>query len=98
MRTTLWQEPLTLNEDVVRKAPGSARAWSNLGMDRYLAGDRDGAIAALEKAIELSGGRDMKDAGRAGLGAWIGTVLGAAAKLSIVFLMVGFFILRQFFE
>lgn len=60
MRTTLWQDPLTLNEDTVRKAPGSARAWSNLGMHRYLGGDRSGAIEALEKAIELSGGREKK--------------------------------------
>jgi hypothetical protein len=60
MRTTLWQEPLTLNEDALRKAPGSARAWGNVGMHRYLGGDRDGAIAALEKAIELSGGREKK--------------------------------------
>lgn len=60
MRTTTWQEPLTLNEDAVRKAPGSSRAWSNLGMHRYLGGDRDGAIAALEKAINLSGGRERK--------------------------------------
>lgn len=47
---------------------------------------------------ELSGGRPMGEAGRAGLGAWIGTVVGAAAKLAIAFLMVGLFILRQFFE
>jgi hypothetical protein len=60
MRTALWQDPLTLNADAVRKAPGSSRAWSNLGMHRYLEGDRDGAIAALEKAIEISGGRERK--------------------------------------
>lgn len=47
---------------------------------------------------ELSGGRSMSDAGKAGVGAWIGTVVGAAAKLAIVFTMVGFFIIRQFFE
>ncbi len=47
---------------------------------------------------ELSGGRSMSDAGKAGMGAWIGTVVGAAAKLAIVFTMVGFFIIRQFFE
>jgi uncharacterized protein YqgC (DUF456 family) len=47
---------------------------------------------------ELSGGRPMGEAGRAGFGAWVGTVVGAAAKLAIAFLMVGLFILRQFFE
>ena len=35
-------------------------------------------------------------AGRAGLGAWIGTALGAAAKLAIAFIMVGLFVIRQF--
>jgi tetratricopeptide (TPR) repeat protein len=59
-RTELWEEPLLLNEDAVKKAPNSSRAWSNLGMYRYLGGDQAGAIAALEKAIELSGGREMK--------------------------------------
>lgn len=59
-RTRLWQEPLVLNEDAVAKAPNSSRAWSNLGMERYLVGDQAGAIAALEKAIELSGGREEK--------------------------------------
>lgn len=47
---------------------------------------------------ELSGGRTVSDAGRAGVGAWIGTVVGAAAKLAIAFTMIGFFILRQFFN
>jgi tetratricopeptide (TPR) repeat protein len=59
-RTRLWQEPLALNEDAVAKAPNSSRAWSNLGMQRYLDGDQAGAIAALEKAIELSGGSEKK--------------------------------------
>jgi hypothetical protein len=59
-RTTLWREPLLLNEDAVKKAPGSGRAWSNLGMQRYLSGDQAGAIAALEKAIELSDGKEKK--------------------------------------
>ena len=59
-RTKLWQEPLVLNEDAVKKAPNSSRAWSNLGMHRYLSGDQAGAIVALEKAIELSGGKEGK--------------------------------------
>jgi Tfp pilus assembly protein PilF len=59
-RTRLWHEPLTLNADAVRKAPNSARAWGNLGMHRYLAGDQAGAIAALERAIELSDGKERK--------------------------------------
>ena len=59
-RTKLWQDPLTLNTDAVEKAPNSSRAWSNLGMYRYLNGDQAGAMAALEKAIELSGGKERR--------------------------------------
>ena len=59
-RTKTWQDPLTLNADAVAKAPHSSRAWSNLGMYRYLNGDRAGAMAALEKAIELSGGKERR--------------------------------------
>ncbi len=63
------------------------------GLAGILLGPFVGAFVA-----EISGGRGMQDAGRAGVGAWIGTVLGAAAKIAIAFLMVGFFILRQFFQ
>ncbi len=59
-RTKLWHEPLTLYTDVVGKAPNSSRAWGNLGMYRYLSGDQAGAMAALEKSIELSGGKDKR--------------------------------------
>jgi tetratricopeptide (TPR) repeat protein len=59
-RTRLWLDPLVLNEDAIKKAPNSSRAWSNLGMYRYLGGDQAGAIAALEKSIELSAGREKK--------------------------------------
>ena len=63
------------------------------GLPGIILGPFLGAVIA-----ELSGGRGMADAGRAGMGAWIGTVVGAAAKLAIAFTMVGFFIIRQFFE
>lgn len=59
-RTKLWHEPLTLYTDVVGKAPNSSRAWGNLGMYRYLSGDQAGAMAALEKSIELSDGKDKR--------------------------------------
>jgi len=62
------------------------------GLPGILLGPFVGAVVA-----ELSVGRDMQQAGRAGLGAWIGIVIGAAAKLAIAFLMVGLFVLRQFF-
>jgi uncharacterized protein YqgC (DUF456 family) len=63
------------------------------GLVGIILGPFIGAVAA-----ELSGGRNMQDAGRAGVGAWIGTAVGAAAKLAIAFLMVGIFVFRQFFE
>jgi len=63
------------------------------GLPGIILGPFVGAVVA-----ELSGGRSVSDAGRAGVGAWIGTVVGAAAKLAIAFTMVGFFLLRQFFS
>lgn len=41
---------------------------------------------------ELSGGSNMVQSGRAGVGTWIGMVLATAAKLGIAFLMIGIFI------
>ena len=43
---------------------------------------------------ELSGGSNMVQSGRAGVGAWIGMVVATAVKLAIAFLMVGIFIFR----
>jgi len=43
---------------------------------------------------ELSGGSNMKQSGRAGLGAWIGMILATAAKLAIAFLMIGIFVFQ----
>ncbi len=37
--------------------------------------------------------RDLKKAGRAGAGAWIGFALGTAAKVGVAFLMIGLFLL-----
>ena len=62
------------------------------GLPGIVLGPFVGAVVA-----ELSGGRDLQQAGQAGLGAWIGIVIGTAAKLAIAFLMVGLFVLRQFF-
>ena len=63
------------------------------GLAGIILGPFVGAVAA-----ELSAGRPMADAGRAGFGAWVGTVVGTAVKLAIAFLMVGIFLLQQFFE
>ena len=37
----------------VASSPGDARAWSNLGVTLHLAGDDPGAIAALDRALQL---------------------------------------------
>jgi uncharacterized protein YqgC (DUF456 family) len=43
---------------------------------------------------EVSGGRDVLESGRAGLGAWLGMVVATAAKLAIAFLMLGIAVLQ----
>lgn len=45
---------------------------------------------------ELSTGRDIRAAGRAGIGATIGLVIGVAAKLTLAFAMIGIFLLMRF--
>jgi uncharacterized protein YqgC (DUF456 family) len=46
---------------------------------------------------ELSGNKTIHEAGRAGFGATVGLVIGAAAKLAIAFSMVGVFLVVRFF-
>ena len=45
---------------------------------------------------ELSGGRNLVQSGRAGLGAWLGMVVATAVKLALVFLMIGIFAFSAF--
>lgn len=40
---------------------------------------------------ELSAKRALREAGRAGMGTWLGLILGSIAKLSLAFLMLGVF-------
>jgi uncharacterized protein YqgC (DUF456 family) len=47
---------------------------------------------------EFSGGSDVVQSGRAGVGAWIGMVLATAVKLAIAFLMIGIFVFSFGFE
>ena len=61
------------------------------GLPGILLGPFVGAVVA-----ELSAGRKVQEAGRAGYGAWIGVIIGTAAKLAIAFLMIGVFIFRHF--
>jgi putative PEP-CTERM system TPR-repeat lipoprotein len=43
-------------EDEARRAPQDAAAWLRLGVVRQLAGDRPGALRALQRALELKPG------------------------------------------
>ena len=61
------------------------------GIPGILLGPFVGAVAA-----EYTVRRDLEAAGRAGVGAWLGLVLGAAAKLALVFSMIGFFAVAYF--
>jgi uncharacterized protein YqgC (DUF456 family) len=56
------------------------------GLVGLLVGPFLGAFAA-----ELMARRDVRQAGRAGLGAWLGLLLGTAGRLGLVLAMVGVF-------
>ena len=63
--------------------------WYRAGM---LLGPFIGAVLG-----ELSGGSNVVQSGRAGIGAWLGMVLATAVKLAIAFLMIGIFIFQPGF-
>jgi len=54
------------------------------GLPGLVIGPFLGAVAG-----ELSARRALTDAGKAGLGTWLGLLLGSVAKLTLAFLMVG---------
>lgn len=56
------------------------------GLPGLLAGPFAGAFVA-----ELIARRDVRQAGRAGVGAWLGLLLGTAARLGVVLAMIGIF-------
>jgi uncharacterized protein len=56
------------------------------GLVGLLVGPFLGAFAA-----ELISRRDVRQAGRAGLGAWLGLLLGTAGRLAVVLAMIGVF-------
>jgi uncharacterized protein YqgC (DUF456 family) len=62
------------------------------GLPGVLIGPFAGAVLA-----ELSQKRTVQQASRAGLGAWIGMVFGAAAKLALVFAMIGIYAWMRLF-
>ena len=57
------------------------------GLIGIIIGPFIGAVTA-----ELSTGSGARQAGRSGYGVWLGMIVGTAAKLGIVFLMIGIFI------
>lgn len=61
------------------------------GLPGILLGPFIGAVAG-----ELYVRRDLRAAGRAGFGAWVGLVAGTAAKIAITFMMIGVFLLARF--
>lgn len=58
-----------------------------LGIPGLLLGPFVGAVVG-----EYIARRDLRQAGRVGLGTWLGLVLGTAAKLGLIFLMIGLFV------
>jgi uncharacterized protein YqgC (DUF456 family) len=63
------------------------------GLPGILLGPFIGAVLG-----ELSGGSDLLQSGRSGLGAWLGMVVATAAKLAIAFLMIGIVIFKLGFS
>jgi uncharacterized protein len=61
------------------------------GLPGLILGPFLGAVAA-----ELTVRGDLKAAGRAGVAAWLGFVLGAALKIALVFVMLGVAVLMLF--
>ena len=97
----IFVDPLDIRLGAKRLGASQRAFWGAMfgavvGMFFGLAGIVLGPFVGAVVA-EISGGRPAREAGRAGMGAWIGTVIGAALKLAIVFVMVGYFILLQFF-
>lgn len=80
----------------VRRSGASGRAVAGaalgmllglpLGLPGLLLGPFVGAVLA-----ELTVRRDARQAGRAGLAAWLGFVVGTITKLALVFAMIGIF-------
>lgn len=52
-RNMVWRHPIVLWEDVVKKSPGKARGWYNLGTEYLKAGRTDDAILEFKKALVI---------------------------------------------
>lgn len=65
------------------------------GFAGILLGPFAGAVAGELIARRSLGQDSLAQAGRAGLGAWIGFIVGTLGKLAILFTMVGVFVLKR---
>lgn len=54
IRAGVWKDDLTLWEDALKKSPGSAQVWQNLGMSLQAAGRKQEAIKALEQSLVIT--------------------------------------------
>lgn len=61
------------------------------GLPGLLLGPFVGAVVG-----EWSVRRNLSEAGRAGLGAWLGLLAGTAGKLAVALVMIGFFLIKRF--
>ena len=68
-------------------AAGGAIVGLFFGLPGFILGPFVGAVAG-----EYAARRNLRQAGKVGLGTWIGMLLGIAGKLTLVFAMVGIFL------
>ncbi len=53
MRNGIWSDEVKMLEDIVKKSPGNARAWNNLGRYYSMMGYLDKAEDAIRKALMI---------------------------------------------
>lgn len=94
---------LTLVIDLLATRHGAKRAGASpLAVAGAVVGTLIGLFLSLPGLIlgpfvgaflgEYTARRNWRQAGRVGLGTWLGLVLGSAAKLAVIFLMIGIFL------
>ena len=54
-RNADYRTAISIYEDTVAKRPGNPRAWQGLGWEKNQAGDYDGALQCLDRALKLPG-------------------------------------------
>ena len=54
-RNADYRTAISIYQDTVAKRPGNPRAWQSLGWEKNLAGDYDGALECLDRALKLPG-------------------------------------------